>query len=48
MKKPFAVLAIILFMGAAQAGQKAGPKVFISVDMEGIWGIVSGSQTSSD
>jgi D-amino peptidase len=44
----FAVLAIILFTGAAQAGQKAGPRVFISVDMEGIWGVVHGNQTSSD
>jgi len=44
----FAVFAAILFIGAAQGGQKAGPRVFISVDMEGIWGIVSGSQTSSD
>lgn len=48
MKRMFAVLAIILFTGAAQAGQKAGPRVFISVDMEGIWGVVHGNQTSSD
>jgi D-amino peptidase len=32
---------------SVSARQKAGPKVFISVDMEGIWGVVAGEQTSS-
>jgi D-amino peptidase len=48
MKKGLFVLAIFLLLGAAQAAQQAGPKVFISVDMEGIWGVVHGNQTSSD
>ncbi|MGB7295586.1 MAG: M55 family metallopeptidase [Candidatus Aminicenantales bacterium] len=30
------------------AAEKIGPKVFISVDMEGIWGVVHGRQTSAD
>lgn len=37
--------------GQAAAAAKAGPKVFVSVDMEGIWGIVASeqvSQTSSE
>ncbi len=29
-----------------QAAEKSGPKVFISVDMEGIWGVVHAEQTS--
>jgi D-amino peptidase len=48
MKKAWLALGIMVFLGAALAGQKAGPKVFISVDMEGIWGVVAGSQTSAD
>jgi D-amino peptidase len=36
-------LAVVL-----AAEQKPGPKVFISVDMEGIWGVVHANQTSPD
>jgi D-amino peptidase len=36
--------AAVLF---SQTAQPKGPKVFISVDMEGIWGVVHGDQTSS-
>jgi D-amino peptidase len=48
MKKGIFVLAFFLLLGIARATQLAGPKVFISVDMEGIWGVVHGNQTSSD
>ena len=37
-------LAAIVF---GQTTQKQGAKVFISVDMEGIWGVVHGEQTSA-
>jgi D-amino peptidase len=47
MKKAVFILAIFLVLGAVQASPQAGPKVFISVDMEGIWGVVHGNQTSS-
>ena len=42
------ILALLASAPAVQGGQKPGPKVFISVDMEGIWGVVAGPQTSSD
>jgi D-amino peptidase len=48
MKRIFVTFVSILLLSAAQAAEKTGPRVFISVDMEGIWGVVSGSQTSSD
>lgn len=48
MKKASLVFGILLLLGTAQAAEKTGPKVYISVDMEGIWGIVHGNQTSSD
>src|SRR4030042_3113587 len=48
MKKAFLVFGIFLILSAAQAVEKTGPKVYISVDMEGIWGVVHGNQTSSD
>jgi D-amino peptidase len=41
--------AAMLFCAAAlmaQPAQKKGPRVFVSVDMEGIWGVVHGEQTS--
>ncbi|HWP38674.1 MAG TPA: M55 family metallopeptidase [Gemmatimonadales bacterium] len=41
------VLALLAVMNSAAAAQQRGMKVFISVDMEGIAGVVSGSQTSS-
>jgi D-amino peptidase len=42
------VFSILALLGVANGAQKPGPKVFISADMEGIWGVVAGSQTSSD
>jgi D-amino peptidase len=48
-----AAMALILIGPAPAAGQakpavKPPLKVYISVDMEGIWGVVNGDQTSSD
>jgi D-amino peptidase len=48
MKRLFTVFVIIFLFGVAQAAEKPGPRVYISVDMEGIWGVVHGNQTSSD
>ena len=42
--------SIVLFSAAfllAQSPQKTGPKVYVSADMEGIWGVVHGQQTSA-
>ena len=49
MKKMLPVISLmILLVGLAPAAQqKLGPKVYISVDMEGIWGVVHGDQTSA-
>ncbi len=39
---------LLCVLSAQPAGaQKAGPKVYISVDMEGIWGVVASEQVSS-
>ena len=46
MRKPWAVLGLALLLCAVAAGQKGGVKVYISVDMEGIAGIVDETQTS--
>jgi D-amino peptidase len=43
----FAALAWGTLPPPAAAQPKAGPKVFISVDMEGIWGVVAAEQTTS-
>jgi D-amino peptidase len=42
-----AALAWAALAAPASAQAKTGPKVFVSVDMEGIWGVVAGEQTSS-
>ena len=53
MSRPnaFVVLSLAVLLCAAASppawAQKTGPKVFISVDMEGIWGVVHGDQVSS-
>jgi D-amino peptidase len=47
MRRVLVVILVVLFLGTFLTAQKTGPKVFISVDMEGIWGVVQGSQTSS-
>ncbi len=43
------ILAMLFFAVAVygQTALKKGPKVFISVDMEGIWGVVHGDQVST-
>ena len=48
MKKTVLLAASVLIMSTFSGAEKTGPKVFISVDMEGIWGVVHGNQTSSD
>jgi len=48
MKRIFVAVVVIIFLSVAQAAEKTGPRVYISVDMEGIWGVVHGNQTSSD
>ncbi len=46
--KRIAVLVCALSLSwMPAAAQKAGPKVFVSVDMEGIWGVVHADQTSA-
>jgi D-amino peptidase len=47
--KTFCLIAVLFFAAAllGQTAQKKGPKVYISVDMEGIWGVVHGEQVSS-
>jgi len=47
MKKWLVVFTMCAVITSFAAGQKTGPKVFISVDMEGIWGVVHGDQVSS-
>ena len=48
MKRRFCLSSIMILamMPLVQANQKRGIKVFVSVDMEGIWGVVHGEQTS--
>jgi D-amino peptidase len=47
MKKCLVVFMMWAAITSLAAGQKTGPKVFISIDMEGIWGVVHGDQVSS-
>jgi len=47
MKRTMTLVCALLLLGvSAGVAQKRGPKVFISADMEGIWGVVHGNQTS--
>lgn len=46
MKKIARVLIFLVTTITLVFAQAKGPKVFISVDMEGIWGVVHGDQTS--
>jgi D-amino peptidase len=48
MKKLFFVAATLFLVLAVQAGEKSRGKVYLSVDMEGIWGIVHSDQTSAE
>ena len=45
--RTIAIVSVLLVVAPSFAtAQKGTPKVFISVDMEGIWGVVHGDQTS--
>lgn len=50
MKRTIVVLAGLFVLAGLTAAQssKPGLRVFISADMEGIWGVVHGAQTSSE
>jgi D-amino peptidase len=49
MARTIAVIcAVLLLIAPAGFAQKKGPKVFVSADMEGIWGVVHTNQTSAD
>lgn len=50
MKRTIVVLAGLVLLAGFTAAQspKPGLRVFISADMEGIWGVVHGDQTSSE
>ena len=48
MKKALGLLLVLAPALALVAAEQAPLKVFISVDMEGIWGVVHSDQTSSD
>jgi D-amino peptidase len=41
------LLVVGVMLAVPVFAQKAGPKVYISVDMEGIWGVVASEQVSS-
>ena len=47
MKKIGYATLVLTLLASLLAAEKAAPKVFISVDMEGIWGVVHGDQTSA-
>ena len=48
MTKKTALLGLVLLCSAAfLPARNTGPKVYVSVDMEGIWGVVHGDQVSS-
>lgn len=48
MKRILGLLLVLAFVPILHAAEQAPLKVFISVDMEGIWGVVHADQTSSD
>lgn len=47
MKKLLLAILVVILSGGLSAAEKPGSKVFISVDMEGIWAVVHGDQTSA-
>lgn len=47
MKRLIPIFLMLTSLTGLLALEKAGPKVFISVDMEGIWGVVHSDQTSA-
>ena len=46
MKKVFVFVGVLILIATFAAAQKAPLKVYISVDMEGVWGIVHGDQVN--
>lgn len=48
MKRIMMIFIILMAFSIIQASEKAPLKVFVSVDMEGIWGVVHSDQTSAD
>jgi D-amino peptidase len=46
MKRAFVVLMLACTVLVGHAAEKKGLKVFVSADMEGIWGVVHGEQVS--
>lgn len=48
MRRIFVFFLLFACLITLQAAEKAGPKVFISVDMEGIWGVVHSDQVSTE
>lgn len=46
--KRMMILIILMAFSIIQASERAPLKVFVSVDMEGIWGVVHSDQTSAD
>jgi D-amino peptidase len=47
MKKTFMILLALGLAAALVSAQKPSLKVYVSVDMEGIWGVVNAEQTSA-
>ncbi len=47
MREFVSTFLLVAFLSTLLAAEKTGKKVFISVDMEGIWGVVHGDQTSA-
>jgi D-amino peptidase len=47
MTRTMTLLCAVLLTVAPATAQKPGVKVFVSADMEGIWGVVHGNQTSA-
>ncbi len=48
MRRALVFVSALVCLGVVSAAaQKRGPKVFVSADMEGIWGVVHANQTSS-
>jgi len=47
LKKSILMMMIVGLLAPLGTAQKAGLRIFISVDMEGIWGVVHGDQTSA-
>lgn len=47
MNRLCVALCALLVVAVPASAQKAGPRVFVSADMEGIWGVVHAEQTSA-